>query len=129
VISKLLSELKKLNLPAGKFAVFGSGPLAVRGLREVGDLDVIVTPDVWRELAKRFPVEDHRDHKKVQIGQIEICNKAILDYDVRELIGEAEEIGGVRFVTLERTREWKKRLGRGKDREDIELIDRYLSKK
>ena len=47
---RLLKELEKLNLPKDKFAIFGSGPLAVRNLRTANDLDLIVNdfiPKIW----------------------------------------------------------------------------------
>ena len=45
-----LAELKALNLPLGHYAIFGSGPLAVRGIREAADLDIIVSESLWKEL-------------------------------------------------------------------------------
>jgi len=38
---KELEELKKLNIPADSYAVFGSGPLAIRGIREARDIELI----------------------------------------------------------------------------------------
>jgi len=43
---KYLNELKELNLPKESFAVFGSGPMAVRDMREINDLDLIVKSDL-----------------------------------------------------------------------------------
>jgi nucleoside phosphorylase len=45
-VARLLDELRALALPAEKFAVFGSGPMGVRGLRDMHDVDVIVAPPV-----------------------------------------------------------------------------------
>ena len=45
---KFLDELKQLNLPQGKFAIFGSGPLGARNLKECRDLDVIATEDIFK---------------------------------------------------------------------------------
>ena len=44
---ELLSNLKQLNIAPGTFAIFGSGPMAVRGLKEPNDLDVIVIKSVY----------------------------------------------------------------------------------
>jgi len=58
-MKSLLKELRKLNLPEGEFAVFGSGPMAIRGIRPAGDLDLIVTPAVWDFLLKRgYKIEE-----------------------------------------------------------------------
>lgn len=42
-----LDELQSLKLSTEKFAIFGSGPIAVRGIRESEDLDIIVKQDLW----------------------------------------------------------------------------------
>jgi hypothetical protein len=38
---RLLYEAHGLGLRAGQYAIFGSGPMGVRGLREIHDVDVI----------------------------------------------------------------------------------------
>jgi hypothetical protein len=38
---RFLEELKKLNLPNDKFAVFGSGPMAICGFYENHDIDIV----------------------------------------------------------------------------------------
>ena len=122
----LLRELKKLNLPKDKFAIFGSGPLAIRGLRKVRDLDIIVTNNLWKETSKKFPVEDMGTHKRIVFGDIEILSKPVLDFSAEKFIKRAEVINGVRFVTLEDTLAWKARMGREKDKKDIKLVEEYL---
>ncbi len=122
----LLRELKKLNLPKDKFAIFGSGPLAIRGLRKVRDLDIIVTTNLWKETSKKFPVEDMGTHKRIVFGDIEILSKPVLDFSAEKFIKRAEVINGVRFVTLEDTLAWKARMGREKDKKDIKLVEEYL---
>ncbi|GAF93599.1 unnamed protein product, partial [marine sediment metagenome] len=54
---KYLDELKRLDLPKDKYAIFGSGPLAIRGLRENRDLDIIVKPELWEKLVNEYPIE------------------------------------------------------------------------
>ena len=65
---ELLSELDKLKLPKDKYIIFGSGPLAVRGIRESKGLDIIVTPDLWDKLVKKYK----SDCRVIRIGRIEI---------------------------------------------------------
>jgi len=36
---ELVDEVRKMDLPLGKYAISGSGPVAIRGLREGRDLD------------------------------------------------------------------------------------------
>lgn len=119
-----LLELKKLNLPPDQFAIFGSGPLAVRNLRATHDLDLLVKPGLFKKLAQKYPV---KDDKLIKIGQIEIY-KDWQPYlpEVDELIDSADLLNGWRFVKLEYVLKWKKIMGREKDLEDIELIKKYL---
>ncbi len=122
-----IDELKALNLPDGSYAIFGSGPLAVRGIREAKDLDVLVRKDVWDELAKKYT----RNVKGtgLQIGNIEaFCQWSPWFDDPDALIDTAEVIDGLPFVRLEHVVSWKSAMGREKDIKDLELIENYLSK-
>jgi hypothetical protein len=42
-----LNELRKLNLPRDGFVICGSGPLAVRGIRDSHDVDLVVKKKLW----------------------------------------------------------------------------------
>jgi len=50
---KYLEEVREMNLPLGKYAIFGSGPLAVRRIRDTKDIDLIVTPDIYSYYRKQ----------------------------------------------------------------------------
>ena len=39
----LFEEFRGLNLPLGEYVVVSSGVLAIRGIREAGDIDAIVS--------------------------------------------------------------------------------------
>jgi hypothetical protein len=44
-------KLRALNLPTADYAIFGSGPLAVRGLiEEMHDLDVVARGTAWEQV-------------------------------------------------------------------------------
>jgi len=123
---KFLDELKALNLPVDKFAIFGSGPMAVRGIRETNDLDIIVKPDLWEELKGRYPLNPEK-FSSIQIGNIEVYNHwGVWFKDIIKLIDEADIIDGFRYVKLQRVLEWKKAYNREKDQKDVELINNYL---
>jgi len=124
-ILKLLEKLEKLNLPKDKFAVYGSGPLGIRGIREINDLDLIVTTNLWEKLSKVYPIEGSDDERKIRIGEIEIVGGPIL-YKAEKMIKEADIIDGVRYVNLETIMKCKRKMGREKDFKDIKLIKNYL---
>jgi len=45
----LFQRVKDLKLPVGKYVLFGSAPMGIRGLRDCRDIDVLVTEDLWNE--------------------------------------------------------------------------------
>lgn len=126
--ARLFGELRALALPAGQYAVFGSGPMGVRGLRDIRDVDVIVGASLFAELSQRYVAhEGSPGLKKIQIGNVELLDGWFPDVGpVQSLIDEAEWIEGLPFVKLTKVLEWKEKFGRSKDGPDIELIKAYL---
>ncbi|HEX6605695.1 MAG TPA: hypothetical protein VF276_02160, partial [Chloroflexia bacterium] len=123
-----LATLDALGLPRDSYAVFGSGPLGARGLRESGDLDIIVAPALWAELAQRYPIRHKAEGAAVVIGDIEVWDRwHPAAGPLADLIAGAEEIRGYRFVRLDKVLQWKAAGNRPKDRADAELIRRYLA--
>ena len=45
--NNLFKQVRDLKLPAGKFVIFGSGPMGIRGLRKCEDIDIVVASDVF----------------------------------------------------------------------------------
>jgi len=123
---RYLDEVKRLNLPKDKFAIFGSGPIAIRGLREARDIDLIVKKDLWNELKNRFPLKKGKDDL-LHAGNVDILFKWVNGvWDIDELIDTADVFEGIRFVKLEHVLRWKKARNEEKDRKDIKLIEEYL---
>ena len=128
--NNLFQKVKDLKLPIGEYALFGSAPLGIRGLRNCRDIDIIVTERLWRECCK----EKNWEMKKMPhgseylwSGEIEIWKDWYPGkWDMQKLIDEAEIIDGLPFVKLEYVIETKKRSGRDKDLEDIEMIKNFL---
>ena len=124
---KLLSQLKKLNLSTDQFAIFGSGPLAVRGIRESKDLDLIARKALWDKLAKKYPPVPEKPYC-IRIGDLEIFNQWKPWFEnADELIDSADIFDGIRYVKLDYVIHWKKAMGREKDLSDLKLIEQYLS--
>lgn len=124
---KYLDELELLKLPAGKFAIFGSGPMAIRGIRESADLDIIVKQDLWEELLGKYATCLHENPTCLRIGNIEIFKDwPNLADKVNEMIDSAEIIGNFPYVQIKYVVEWKMKFGRKKDSEDLELIRKYI---
>ena len=123
------NELKTLDLPKDKFAIFGSGPMAIREIRESHDIDIIVKYDLWEKLRHKYSTALHQNPTCLKIGNIEIFKDwPPLSGRIDEIIDSAETISGFPFVKLKYVVEWKTHFGREKDLKDIELINKYSSR-
>ena len=128
-IDILIAELDKLNLPKDQYAITSSGPLAIRGIREANDLDIIVTPEVWTELSKKYPIKNG-GFRCIEIGSVQILWERSFYTDskiatIEEQIKTADVIKGHRFVNLSLIKKFKRLQGREKDKKDLELIENY----
>ena len=124
---KYAEEVSSLGLANDQYAIFGSGPMVAVGLRENDDIDVIVKPETWEELAKKYHLTKPN---LIELGHMRIYKDWLPWFsDVNLLINEAEVINGLNFVKLERVLEWKKVYGREKDLADVKIIEDYLTQK
>jgi hypothetical protein len=125
---KRLENVAKLNLPIDQYLIWGSGPLAIRGIREARDIDIIVTGDLWKKLIKKYePVGLKKNN--INIDDIEIWNDLLsLTNRMDEIITDREIIHGFPFMKLSYTLEWKKGMNIQKHSDDIVLIEDLLQK-
>ncbi len=125
MFENFLKAVERLRLSKDQFAIFGSGPLSIRNLREANDVDLIVKEELWDELSKKYSV---MEKKLIKIGETEIYKdwKPWFD-DVNILIDSADIINSYRFVKLEYLLKWKKEMNRDKDIIDIKIIDDFLT--
>lgn len=125
----LFQRVRDLNLPIGEYAIFGSGPMGVRGIREMGDVDIIVTQKLWDNFIKKPDWEQRQIDNLCGIKNeklnIEIWKDWWIGWNVEQMIKEAETIDGLPFVSLEMMIEWKTLVGREKDLKDLELIKNW----
>ncbi len=130
------SKLKSFHLPIGQYAIISSGPLGTRNLREIGDIDIIVTTELWNTLAQSYGVVEKDGVKKITFpgGLIEAFYEGSFNVSedtdaptVVERIATAEIIDGLPFELLEYVLYYKRKMGREKDLKDIELIKAWMS--
>ena len=110
----LFDQLRRLDLPVQGYAVFGSGPLAVRGLiPRANDLDIICRDEVWAVVSRLGDVRYLPDYN---VSVVELADGALTfgrewkigDFDVDELIATAEIIDGLPFVRLDHVVRYKR---------------------
>lgn len=64
---EIISKVQSLNLPRGSYVVFGSCPLAVLGIREANDIDLMVSKELFEDLKKRGWQDRHKDSNDVPL--------------------------------------------------------------
>jgi GrpB-like predicted nucleotidyltransferase (UPF0157 family) len=133
-LEQIINTVKSLGFSPGSYAVFGSGPMAVHGIRETKDIDLIILPKFWDKLRSEGWQEKFLDDNSLYLekNHVEVYqdwNCGSYNPDLAKLIAESEIIDGVPFVQLNEVLAWKKAQGREKDKKDIELIEKYLRNK
>ena len=115
-------------MPAGDHAIFGSGPLLVRGvIDEVNDIDILCRGAAWRyarELGERVHLPDY-DVEIISIDDGRITLGKTWGYgrfDTDILIDTAELISGLPFVRLEYVVAYKQIANRGKDQAHLRAL-------
>jgi hypothetical protein len=103
--------------------------MGARGLKECNDIDILVNLEVWEEYKNKNWELKVGGHGSLYLSKNEIelwKDWSPGDWDVKQLIQEAEIIDGLPFVKLEKVLEWKKLIAREKDLRDIEIIEKFL---
>lgn len=127
-------EIKALNLPLGQYAITGSGPLGIRHLREIGDIDIIVNSTLWDSLAEKFGVIEEKGIKKIVLPDqlIEVLGEQSYlqiqeenNPTIAERITKADIMEGLPFESLEHVVYFKRKMGREKDLRDILMIEAW----
>lgn len=121
----LFDRLRALDLSAGDYAVFGSGPIAIRGLIDrVGDLDVIVRGSNWDRVLSLGELVVRRGVELVDLGTGLTFGRSwgYGHFDVDDLIDQAEVIDGLPFVRLGAVADFKRLAGRPKDLEHLRMM-------
>lgn len=127
---ELFQKIKELDLLAGKYALFGSAPMGIRGLRKCKDIDILVDASVFDE----YQVKSGWKLGQTSSGSLNLRKENIEmvkdwkpgKWDENKLIRKAKIINGLPFVKLEEVIKWKKLNGRKKDLKDVEIIEKFL---
>lgn len=138
---KMFTSFKTLNLPLGQYAITSSGVLGIRNIREIADIDIIVTGKLWDNLALNHGVIEENSVKKIVLleGLVEVLgeksftslkdqNQNNLAPTIEERIATAEVIDGLAFESLENVSFFKRLMGREKDFKDLLLIEQWEQK-
>jgi len=131
---EIITKVKSLDLPAGSYVVFGSCPMALAGIREANDIDMLVSQKLrkhlsqigWEQIYKN-PNDEPLVHDVFEAH--DNWNFSEFSPTLKELLKTANVVDGVPFASLQNVRRWKAVGRRPKDLKDVKLIDEYLASK
>jgi hypothetical protein len=128
---QIIEKVKALGLPEDEYVVFGSCPMALAGIREAQDIDMLVSPALFKKLAQDGwqPLQKAAKDIPLTFGDFEAhANWDFSSYapTLEQLLATAQVVEGVPFAALAEVRKWKASSGRPKDLVDVALIDNYL---
>lgn len=128
-LAEVETLIRAADLPPGDFAVFGSGPLLVRGIiTAVNDVDILARGPAWeraRRLGKLVRLPEHGvSVVSLHDGALTIGTVwAIGNIDVDEAIDGADVISGLPWVRLHLVADYKRAAARPKDLEHLRLLE------
>ncbi|MBU0572214.1 zinc ABC transporter substrate-binding protein [Patescibacteria group bacterium] len=127
----VFEKVKKLNLPKDKYTVFGGGVLEALGIRKSGDVDLVVTKDIYDKLKENRWKEMIRPDgtKSLKENNFDIATNLNCEgykASTKYLLEKSSLIKGVPFVNLEEIIKFKKCRNSKKDKNDIKLIKQHL---
>jgi len=137
----ILEKINSLGLPSKQFVVMGGAVLELKGIRKAGDIDIIVTDELFETLKKNpawtyvsevgslgnVQVESLENHAGVSVYR-RIYGGGTIDFFLKNP-DKYEEIEGVYFASLSNLLEIKSgSWNREKDKRDVELIKAYLAR-
>jgi hypothetical protein len=124
----LFDRLRQLELPPDGYAIFGSGPLAIRKIiSSCNDLDVLCKPRVWSSVLEMGDSE-YLPRYDVTIVHLPDCDITfgtswgIGEFDIEALIDGAETIDSLPFVRIEHVIAYKKIRSSAKDLAHLDAL-------
>jgi hypothetical protein len=131
----LFEEIRALNLPLGEYLITASGPMGIRMLREIGDIDIKVSDELWEKLAEDNEiVYDDCNVMKIKLSEnVEVMCEASFEGrnpdapKIDQQLREAEIIDDLPFENIQTTLFFKRKSTREKDLNDVELIEKWLA--
>ena len=131
---EIVAKVQELGMPKNSYVVFGSCPMAAAGIREAGDIDMLVSLEVFEKLSKAgwHTLDKGRKDKPLVSGVFEAHKSwefSSYNPTLEHLLSTATIIDDIPFASLHEVRKWKAASGRPKDLADIKLIDDYTKRK
>lgn len=127
----IIDRVQKLNIPLDQTVVIGSGVLDALGLREAGDVDLVLSPQLFDTLSQdsMWHRATKHDEPILTYGDAEAFlswgSDAVPNFEA--LYSDGVTVGDVRFANPRFVIDWKRGRMNDKDKADIALLEDYLS--
>lgn len=131
-LNALLKELEKLKLPKDQYVITSSAALAVHGLRDPHDIDIIVSDELWKKLTKENEVNE-LPFKSIKLSKhVEVLSSVSHFVDPKIIsprvqLKDPDIINGYPYVKLEILKRFKELGKREKDIKDVKIIEEFLA--
>ena len=128
---QVLAELRALKLQLGQYVVVGGAALAIRGIRDTEDIDLVVTPQLFDNLAARGWRPKARPSGKpgLKFGQSEAyldVNCEAFGRSTSWLLEHADHVNDTPLVDLPTLAQLKAGYGRDKDIRNLQFISERI---
>jgi hypothetical protein len=127
----IIERVQQLNVPLDQTVVIGSGVLDALGLRAAGDVDLVVSSELFETLSQmpEWKLATKHDEPIVTKGDAEAFlswgSDAVPNF--QQLYADGITVEGVRFANPRFVIAWKQGRLSDKDKADIALLEEYLS--
>lgn len=121
---ELINLIEKLEMPKDEYYILSSGSLALYNLRDrVGDLDLCISKELFEVFKQKYGI---KEENKNACGFYKINDlvECVVE-DKKDFIRDFRE--GYPVEKLEKVLEFKKKMNRAKDINDIKNIEEFLS--
>lgn len=127
---EVATRIASLELPRGQYVVVGGAAMALRGIKETHDVDLVVTPQLFGLL--RDSGWQQKPRPNGEPGLKTGCFEAYLNVNtpsasptIQQLIATADSVDGIPVVDIATLMAWKLEYGRAKDARDVELLKAF----
>lgn len=121
-------KIRELGLKSGSYVIVGSGILDALKIRESGDIDIIVSNEVYKKFEEKgWQKASWPDQVVLKHGVFDL-GKNWYGETVDDLISDATLVDDIPYLSLDTVYEWKKLRARDKDLKDLALIEAYKAR-
>ncbi|PLS80851.1 hypothetical protein CYG49_03740 [Candidatus Saccharibacteria bacterium] len=134
----MIKILDELQLPKGEWVVFGGACLTAHDIRDTSDLELFVTPRLFKQLKEQGweeRITNSTDalyvtkiYHEVPILAFIQCGSHKWVPNVASYLADPVVIDGHPFMSLHEMYEWKKATARPKDKVDVRLIEEHMKR-